>query len=227
MNAATAFTDEQARQVVDAIAVAEQKTSAEIVCAVATESGRYDRAELVCGVILAAVSLISAHSIQLIWQLDQGSFEPVAALGPAWQVAILIGGVVVGAFITSYWHGLRRLLVSERMQQEEVDRAATYVFAAAGMTATSQGTGLLIYVSLFERRVVVLADQRALEVLGESGIEALRDTAVSHLRQRRMVETFVTVIQQATGSLAGKLPADADANPDELPNRVQRFHPRP
>jgi uncharacterized membrane protein len=44
------------------------------------------------------------------------------------------------------------------MQREEVDRAATYVFATSGMTATSGGTGVLIYVSLFERRVVVLAE---------------------------------------------------------------------
>ena len=113
------------------------------------------------------------------------------------------------------------------MQREEVDRAATYVFATSGMTATSGGTGVLIYVSLFERRVVVLADHQALSVLGESGIEALRDTAVSHLKQGGLVDSFVETINQAATGLAEALPADSEENPDELSNRVLQFHPRP
>ena len=86
---------------------------------------------------------------------------------------------------------------------------------------------MLIYVSLFERRVVVLADHQALSVLGESGIEALRDTAVSHLKQGGLVDSFVETINQAATGLAEALPADSKENPDELSNRVLQFHPRP
>ena len=86
---------------------------------------------------------------------------------------------------------------------------------------------MLIYVSLFERRVVVLADHQALSVLGESGIEALRDTAVSHLKQGGLVDSFVETINQAATGLAEALPADSEENPDELSNRVLQFHPRP
>ena len=193
----------------------------------ATESGRYDRSEMLCGVVLAAISLVVAHTFRFFNQLDQGSFEEVPALGPAWQVGILVGGVVIGTVLASYWHGLRQVLVGSGIQREEVDRAATYVFATSGMTATRQGTGVLIYVSLFERRVVVLADHAALAVLGESGLETLRDTAVSHLKRGAMVDTFVETINQAADSLSEKLPADPGQNPDELANQVLRFHPRP
>ena len=41
-----------------AIASVEQETSAEIVCAVATESGRYDRPEAMVGILFAVVSLL-------------------------------------------------------------------------------------------------------------------------------------------------------------------------
>jgi len=227
MNAATALTDQQAQQVAEAIGQAEAQSSAEIVCAVATESGRYDRAEMIFGVMLAAISLVAVHVYRFLNQLDEGSFEEVSALGPAWQIGILGGGVVVGSVLASYWHGVRRILVGSGMQREEVDRAATYVFATSGMTATSGGTGVLIYVSLFERRVVVLADHQALSVLGESGIEALRDTAVSHLKQGGLVDSFVETINQAATGLAEALPADSEENPDELSNRVLQFHPRP
>ena len=227
MNASTALSDEQASQVAEAIGQVEARTSAEIVCAVATESGRYDRSEVLCGVVLAAISLVVAHTFRFFNQLEQGSFEEVPALGPAWQVGILVGGVVIGTVLASYWHGLRQVLVGSGIQREEVDRAATYVFATSGMTATRQGTGVLIYVSLFERRVVVLADHAALAVLGESGLETLRDTAVSHLKRGAMVDTFVETINQAADSLSEKLPADPGQNPDELANQVLRFHPRP
>ncbi|HAB11967.1 MAG TPA: hypothetical protein DCE47_09780, partial [Planctomycetaceae bacterium] len=132
MNASTVLSDEQASQVAEAIGQAEARTSAEIVCAVATESGRYDRSEMLCGVVLAAILLVVAHTIRFFNQLDQGSFEEVPALGPAWQVGILVGGVVIGTVLASYWHGLRQVLVGSGIQREEVDRAATYVFATSG-----------------------------------------------------------------------------------------------
>jgi putative membrane protein len=130
----------------------------------------------------------------------------------------------------SYWHPLRRLAAREREMDDEARRAAAYVFAQAALSSTSGRTGLLVYVSLFERRVVVLGDERSSCALSDEGIEALRDTAIDHLRQREFATTFVETVRRAGRKLAEMLPAatgGAGADTDELANRLWVFHPRP
>ena len=57
-DASTLFSDEVRERVAEAVKSAEGRTAAEIVCAAATEAGRYDRAEGICG-LLGAVALLA------------------------------------------------------------------------------------------------------------------------------------------------------------------------
>ena len=64
MVAATSFMDQgQVAELEQAIAGVEQQTSAEIVCAVATESGRYDRAEAIFGILFAVLTLVVVNLV--------------------------------------------------------------------------------------------------------------------------------------------------------------------
>ncbi len=223
MTANDVLSEAQRREVEAAIGEVEKGTSAEVVCAVATESGRYDRAEAIVGLMAGLAALCGVHAV-----LAGGAGDwSAAGLPLAGQALAVVVGFVAGNVLASYVHGLRRLAVSERELTAEVERAASHVFALAAVGSTAGRTGLLVYVSLFERRVVVLADSAAREALGDEGIEALRDTAVAHLRRGELPETFQLTVEQAGTILAEKMPAEREANPDELANRVLVFHPRP
>jgi putative membrane protein len=137
-----------------------------------------------------------------------------------------VAGFVAGSVLASYWAPLRRLFVSSREMQEEVARAASHVFALGRLAATRERTGLLIYVSLFERQVVILADTRAAEALGEDGLGVLRDIAAGRLREGKTIETFLETLQVAAERLAAALPPGAE-NPEEISGQVLLFHPRP
>ena len=52
------------------IAALETRTDAEIVCAVARESGRYDRAESLCGLLFALLGFLTLGKLQALdaWQ---------------------------------------------------------------------------------------------------------------------------------------------------------------
>lgn len=212
----------------DAVAQAEQRTSAEIVCVCATESGRYDRAEAIIGLVTSLIALCATHLIYHATasaNADWGIVSGGVALG--WQVAAVVSGFTVGVLLASYWHGLRRLAVREAETTAEVRAAAGYVFAASSIRSTCGSTGLLIYVSLFERCVVVLADDATLTALGDDGLTSLRDTAVAELKAGRVEQAFVATVAQAAEELATALPADRTLNPDELSNAIVTFHPRP
>ena len=85
---------------------------------------------------------------------------------------------------------------------------------------------MLLYVSLFERRVVVLADQGAFAVLGQEGVDALRDQAIAKLVAGDRVGTFVSAIESVAERLAEALPCEAN-DADELSNELLVYHPRP
>lgn len=86
---------------------------------------------------------------------------------------------------------------------------------------------MLIYISIFERRVRILPDEQVREVLGDEEIGRLRDLAVAALKRGDFAGAFVDPLQEAGLLLAKALPADRKLNPDELPNHVLTFHPRP
>jgi putative membrane protein len=220
------FLDHTGRRAVeDATAAAEECTSAEIVCAVATESGRYDRAEAIVGVLAALLGLGVVHWITPVRFATSGSWAMEAA-GAGWLALGVVLGTIAGTLLASYWHPLRRLFVADAEMETDVARAALAVFAIARLAATRTRAGVLIYVSLFERRVQIIADSRAMEVLGQAGVDAIRDIAVARLRDGNRAGTFVDAIVAAARALAPALPPEP-ANPDELPNRLRVFHPRP
>jgi uncharacterized membrane protein len=86
------------------------------------------------------------------------------------------------------------------------------------------------YLSLYERRAVVLADEGVMEATGQEFIDQLRDQAVAGLRSRTAAGGMVEVVEAAGVVLSEKMPQDpAATGPDEneLSNRVILIHPRP
>ena len=165
---ATRFLSARDREALEAsVAAAEQRTAAEFVCAVATESGRYDRAESLVGLAAGLLALAIAQ-LAFTWAPTDSWIE-TRAVPLAAQAGAVVLGFVVGSVLASWWHALRRLFVSSSELRAEVERAASHVFAVARLASTRQRGGLLVYVSIFERRVVVLADTGAARLLGEEG----------------------------------------------------------
>jgi putative membrane protein len=226
MKATSSLNHDDVMRVDAAIAHAEQQTSAELVCAVATESGRYDRAESFIGLVAAIVALGLAH---LGFDLSTRAADPwsSASLGFPWQVLAITLGFLAGSLVASYWHGLRRLFVRESEMAADVCQAAWQVFGSTRIGATTGRSGVLIYLSLFERRVVVLADQLAATALGEDQLARLRDLAVELLRGQRVADACVAIVNDAAAVLAARLPADSATRTEQLANHVLVFHPRP
>jgi len=134
-NAERTLTKAGTERIESAIAEAERRSSAEIVCAVSTESGRYDRAEAIAGLIGSLVGLGIAHFAHE----ELGTAPGEWAAGPlalGWQALAVAVGFVVGHVAASYGHGLRRLFTSRREKEAEVWRAAWHVFGTAAIRGT-------------------------------------------------------------------------------------------
>jgi putative membrane protein len=116
--------------------------------------------------------------------------------------------------------------VLRKDKEAEAERAAAIVFDSQRLHSTRQAGGVLIYVSLFERKVIVLADDGAMKALDQSTLDAICTAAVKNIQANKRSATFLEAIETLEPLLAKELPI-GDGDVDELPNRLVCIHPRP
>jgi len=185
----------------------ESNTDAEIVIVVRARSGPYRHADYLFGVVLAFAGLLfvllSPFDFHTYWvPLD---------------VALLF---VLGAFVSSRSNLIRRLLTTKKFRARAARTGAAAMFYEAGIANTHAENGLLIYLSLLERRLEVFADRGIL-----TSVPALEwNHALFELNQagRRAEAGSLTKALQELGALLAKHKPATGENPNELPD-MPRF----
>lgn len=207
------------KRINEAVSAAESQTSAEIVPVVAAVSGRYDRPEDMVGLWLAATALA------VTWYFLPEHARPGdwGAL-PAWAhvlilVLSVVVGFVVGAVIGAHVDPLRHLFTPSVQMRDEVLARSRQVFFDSRVHHTAGRTGVLIYVSLFERMAAVLADDAVIDKLGQAALDEMRDQLTRSLKSQSLAEAICGTIAVAAPKLAAALPrAAGDVN--ELPDAL-------
>lgn len=209
--ATSLFSQEQSQRIEAAVTAAESQTSCEIVPVVATQSGRYDRAEDVVGLWLAAIAAITVWLVFPRSVNEPGDWSGLTIdLGLIALVVSIVVGFLFGALAGSQIGWLRRLFTPQQQMQEEVGARARMIFFDQRIHHTSGATGLLIYVSLYEHMAVVLGDQEILDKVGQPVLDQLCEQLTTALKQGNPTEALETVITEAGNHLAGPLPQAAD-----------------
>ncbi len=185
-----------------AVVDAERGTSGEIVPVIVERSDPY--AEVRIGA--AALVAFAAGGLALFAHPELG----------AWLVPTQIG-----VFLATAWlfgrAALLHHLVPDAVEAERVARAAALVFHHQGLVETRDRTAILIYVSLLEHRVVVLAD-RGIHARVDAGIwDDVVARVISGIRAERAEEGLAEGIRICGEILAERFPARAD-DTDELSN---------
>ena len=208
------FTDAQRTEIARAVANVESKSTAEIVPIVTTASGRYDRAEDLAGFILALGAFILSWIFLQREDPTAGGWGglPLTLQLPV-LVLILIAGFAVGALICAHCSWLRRLLTPAQHLTDEVAGRAGQLFFDWRIHHTDADTGILIYISLFERRATILADKGVLDAVGPETITKACDDLTTDLRTNTVPAALKSSIARLGAQLAETLPRDGeDAN---------------
>ena len=214
------FTAEEKARIAEAVQEAESKTAAEIVPAVATASGRYDRAEDIAGLWLGAILLVLAW-LWMPWErTEHGSWDLSWA---QFQLPVLLGalvlGFVAGAVLASRWGGLRMLFTSRQEMRDEVAARARQLFFDQRVHHTTGQTGILLFLSLYERSAAVIADAQTTEKLGQPVLDELCQDLTAAMRSGTPAAALVQVIRACGDRLATQLP-HSEAQQNELSNAL-------
>jgi putative membrane protein len=136
----------------EAVREIEKNSNAEIVVVVRGRSGTYRHADYLFGGIVALVGLIFV----LFSPFEFHTF---------WVPFDVIALFVAGAFVSSRGDWLRRLLTTKKFRVKAARAGAAAMFYEAGIANTSAENGVLIYLSLLERRLEVIADRGILKAV--------------------------------------------------------------
>ncbi len=179
----------------------EKTTDAEVVIVVRARSGDYRHADYLSGAILALAGLLFLV------------FSPFY-FHPYWFVADVIILFGLGAYVSSRSNSIRRLLTRRKFRAEAARTGAAAMFYEAGIANTSAEMGVLVYLSILERRLELIADRGVLK-----GVPALDwNQILFELHQagkKPEPETLMKGLRVLGNLLAQHLPATGE-NPNEL-----------
>jgi uncharacterized membrane protein len=223
MSAPPPLLDPADRTRIDAAVAAAARQSAVPLAAVVRESsGPYERAEDLTGLFVGSAVAVAtwlllpaAQTVGDSWAGYPGGVKLLLAAGA------FLAAAVGGTAAASRSPALRRLFTSRRQMRRRVDQASQLAFATLPTrpSASSDAPGLLIYVSLYERRAALLADATTLEQLGQSTLNQLCRDLTHRLSRQPIAEAVETIIRDA----ADRLPAATNSrDQQQLPPGSQQ-----
>lgn len=194
-------------RVAAAITAIEKKTSAEIVVSMRPQSGSYLHADLVAGAVSAL-----AYLCVFLYHPEPFDFT--------WFPVEQAVCFVLVALASSRLPPLRRVLSGRRSRERNVELAAKEMFLDRGITKTRSRTGVLVYLSVLEREVVVVLDVGLDPVrLGDPYRRAVLELREVGACRSGSVDDFVKALDAVGAALAEVYPVLAD-DTDELSNEV-------
>ena len=211
------FSKEELEAIKGAVAQAEKRTSGEIVPYFVDQSDRYDVA-LWRGASMAAMIAISISGMVVLFYEGWGLSWLYSPQGMALMI-LMAGGV--GAVLGHYVPFLKRYLAGGALLTRTVHHRATRAFLEEEIFNTKDRTGILLFISVLERRIEVLGDEGInRRVTPEDWIEVVSRIREG-LRTNKVAEGLIAAIEMC-GTLLERKGVDIQPDDtDELSNEVR------
>ncbi|MFP5385413.1 MAG: hypothetical protein ACLGHN_05000 [Bacteriovoracia bacterium] len=185
----------------------EENTGCELLLILAKESDLYPGASLRFGIL---AGFILTFSFSLFFEFHHGYYWPLAML-----LAIVLM-IWVGHF---KW--FKKFALSEVETDRETFEKALECFHTRGTSRVSHRVTAMIYVSVLEKKIFVLVDEKLKEKISQSELDELVSIMQGHFKQGHMAlgftESIKSLEEKILKDFGGKV---SDVNPDELDDKL-------
>jgi len=198
-----------------AVSEAEQRTSGEIVPYFVEESDDYPAAVwkgIALGAFTGALLAEALYFVGRFW----------GGLLPLWIALPAAAGGAAGFLLTAYVPAVRRWMAGDGLLDLRTRQRAEMAFLEQEVFRTRDRTGILLFLSLFERRVVVLGDSGINDKVEQGQWDGIVQTLVAGLRVGKPGEALVSGIRQCGELLERHGVALRPDDSDELSNELRR-----
>lgn len=201
--------EEDLPKISEAIRRAELKTTGEIVPVIVHRSSVIGHVPLMFTLVFLVLLLVFE-----IPQLDV--FEELNAY---WFLFFVAVGSFALAQVLSRSMWIQRIFVPVGDQAIQVQERAMIEFYQQGIGKTAGNTGILLFLSIMERRAVVLADEAIARRLPQEAWHQVCSTLVEGIKHEHTAEALIAAIHKSGELLTQHFPAQGE-NEDELSNQL-------
>lgn len=204
------LSEAERQKVTAAINAAEAGTTGEIVVVAARESDDYIHVPI----HIAAGVALALPLLGWVW----AQFYPWDETLSLWWIFVAQLAVFIAVALALSLPAIRRAITPTSLKHKYAHRNAAAQFLATNIAATTQRTGVLIFVSLLERYVEVIGDEAIAAKLSQGDWQKIIDEMIPLLGAKRTSDALVLGVQHAGVLLAKNFPATLHVK-NELPNR--------
>ncbi len=199
------LTQREKQHIAAAIAAAERKTQGELVTVITPCSDAYRHIPFLWAALLA---LLVPGVLSVFENPLPGDLAYLA------QICTFLGAAAL-----FNWLPLKMCLIPADVKRLRAHRLAREQFFLQKLHMTRERTGVLLFVSVAERYVEIIADQGINDKVAPDAWQSIVTGFIGRVRQRQIAEGFLTAIAACGELLAQHFPA-TDDNRNELPNRL-------
>jgi putative membrane protein len=208
------FTDAERERIKQTVQQAERGTNGEIVPMIVPASALYREAGYRTGLILTLLTLAVLLTLEMYW-VPWGWHAGNAG----WLMLAVVIAYGIGQWLGTV-SSIIRLVTSRERMAYKVKLRAEQAFYQHGLHNTKDRTGILILVSLLERRVHVLADKGINDRVPPGTWDGLVNGILDGIRTGNATDAICEAIAKCGALLSQVSPAGSGDNPDELPNTL-------
>jgi putative membrane protein len=198
------ISDEDKNKIEKCIEQIEKKTSGEVVPMIIQQSDAYPAANW----RLACLFMIQAA---IIYYFSSYSFDDESSLIILQVVAMAVG------YLLANIPFLKRLLSTGEELAEEVSQRAMQAFLENNLHTTKNRNGILIMVTLLERKVEILADKGINDLVPKETWQAAVPKLASQIGKGNLVEGMIECLNYCGDELAKHFPIEEN-DTNELDN---------
>jgi putative membrane protein len=206
------LSNEERSQLESHIAGAETRTGAQIVLSVIERSDNYAELPWKAFALGASLAGFVVLIMNLLWPL--ASSVTAAFLAIVMTLAAGAGFALLCIFVPDF----ARLFLNPRRADEETHQYAESLFLSRQLFATHERKAVLLLVSIFERRIVVLPDTGLKSQLNHEAIDTVIQNMRGYLKAGQTARALDAGLMTLEEILSGHVRPESSVN--ELPDDI-------
>ena len=203
--------EEDVKNIGKAVKKAEKNTSGEIATAFINESDDYAKYELffalIIGFIYFAILLMFSGKVEdaiqnLFWSYTSNYLIMFYGFSTFIVISIFY-------FIANISQ-IDRLIVPKKVMEEKVKNRATRYFVESGVYETRDRTGILIFISVLERRIELIADSGINKKIAQSKWNDIVTHIINGVKNKKLSNNLIEAIDECGKLLSKYFPIKED-----------------
>ncbi|OQY03471.1 MAG: hypothetical protein B6I20_04960 [Bacteroidetes bacterium 4572_117] len=184
----------------------EDSSLVEVVAMIKSQSGRYIDVSFAAGAVFMFLVYTyfmfapTIYNVYLIYFLSIVSF-------------------FIGFSVVEFIAPIKRILTNKKRKQKQVELFARASFQKGGIRHTSEKVGVLIYVSLFEKKVFIIADRGAETALPDEEWKKIKTGFQNIFSTQNIANEFIGQLKNCKTIFSGYIPSTED-DVNELPDNL-------